>query len=79
MGAVHIDASEVKGEPYTGYEAPADKGPFECGNCRYFSGGCGQKTMKDKSRLPRNNKGLVIVDEHGCCENVDRRGKLYSR
>lgn len=70
-----IDAPKVKGEPGTGYEPPAGKGPFECANCRYFDGSsCGQATMMKVSKLPRNAAGRVEVDAHGCCEYVDRKG-----
>ena len=79
MGAVSIDAAEVHGEKYTGYEGPEDKGPFECGNCNYFrSGTCGQKTMMAKSTLPKKD-GRVKVEAKGCCEYVERKGRLYSK
>ena len=76
-----IDSSRVKGEPGTGYEPPAGKGPFECGNCEYFraaDSSCGQATMMKVSKLVRidgsyGGGGRVKVDEHGCCEYVDRK------
>lgn len=80
MGAISINAAEVRGENYTGYEPPNGKGPFECGNCHYFNAGtCGQKTMK--STLPKAKDGRVKVEAKGCCEYVDRKstGKIYSK
>lgn len=72
---IAIDATKVKGEPGTGYEPPAGKGPFECGNCRYFDGeSCRQATMMKVSKLPRAAGGRVKVDAEGCCEYVDRKG-----
>lgn len=72
---IAIDATKVKGEPGTGYEPGAGKGPFECGNCRFFrQGSCGQPTMMKVSRQPRGEDGRVEVDEHGCCEYVNRKG-----
>jgi len=72
---IEIDSSQVKGESGTGYEGPA-KGPFSCSNCEYFSAGsCGQKTMVERSKLPRIDGGRVKVDPNGCCEYVDRVGR----
>jgi hypothetical protein len=72
-----IDSSKVKGEPGTGYEPPAGKGPFECGNCHYFRPGnssCGQETMRKVSKQPRVDGGRVQVEAQGCCEYVERKG-----
>jgi hypothetical protein len=70
-----IDASEVKGEPGTGYEGP-EGGPFQCSNCRYFKdGSCGQETMMERSAQPKTADGRVQVDPAGCCEYVDRAGE----
>jgi hypothetical protein len=77
-----IDASAVNGEPGTGYEPPEGKGPFQCSNCEYFrDGSCGQKTMRERSKLPRVEDGRVKVDPAGCCEYIDRRdpGKSSAR
>lgn len=74
---LQIDSSKVHGEPGTGYEPPAGKGPFECGNCEYFRPGessCGQETMRKVSKQPRLGDGRVKVDAHGCCEYVERKG-----
>lgn len=70
-----VDQAEIKGERGTGYEDPAGKGPFECGNCNYFrNGSCGQKTMMAVSRQPKLPGGRIKVDFHGCCEYVERKG-----
>lgn len=77
MSQLTIDSSKVHGEPGTGYEGP-QKGPFECGNCEYFrkaDSSCGQETMMKVSKLARTKDGRVKVDEHGCCEYVERVGK----
>lgn len=66
--------SEVHGERGTGFEKAGDKGPFECGNCGFYRDGCTQPTMKSVSRQPRLRNGNVDVDEHDCCEYVDRKG-----
>lgn len=74
---IAIDSSKVKGEPGTGYEPPAGKGPFNCGNCGYFNASdssCGQKTMMERSKQPRTGAGRVQVDPEGCCEYVERKG-----
>lgn len=73
-----IDSTQVQGEPGTGYEGP-EKGPFECSNCEYFNGTCGQKTMMARSRLPKTPEGRVKVDPKGCCEYVERKGKETKR
>lgn len=73
---ITIDSSEVKGEPGTGYEGPDGKGPFNCGNCEYFkNGSCGQKTMMERSKLPKTENGRVQVNAEGCCEYVSRVSK----
>lgn len=73
-----IDQSQIKGEKSTGYEGPSG-GPFECGNCTYFKGGtCGQKTMMEMSKRPKDKDGRVEVDAYGCCEYVERKGKAAS-
>jgi len=70
-----VDQSAVKGEKGTGYEAPGDKGPFQCSNCSYFSAGlCSQPIMMRVSKMPKNGRGLVRVAPTGCCEYVDRVG-----
>jgi hypothetical protein len=70
-----IDSSQVKGEAGTGYEGP-ENGPFSCANCEYFrAGSCGQKTMMERSSLPRTENDRVIVDPNGCCEYVHRKSK----
>ena len=75
---MEIIASEVHGESGTGYEG-AEGGPFRCGNCEYFrSGSCGQKTMMERSKLPRVDGGRVKVDADGCCEYISR-GKSKSK
>ena len=69
-----IDISAVKGEPGTGYENAAGKGPFACHNCEYFrpiDSSCGQKDMLQKSKQPRVG-GRVKVEALGCCEFVAR-------
>jgi hypothetical protein len=70
-----MNQSAIKGEQGTGFEKRGDKGAFECGNCRYFSGGlCRQEDMVQKSREPRRD-GLVEVDKEDCCEFIERVGK----
>jgi hypothetical protein len=72
---ISLNASAIKGEPGTGFEERGTKGPFECGNCRYFDpGACHQKDMIAKSKRPRNADGSVKVDAPDCCEYVDRIG-----
>lgn len=73
---IAIDSAKVKGEPGTGYEAPEGRGPFNCGNCRYFRASdstCGQATMIKVSALPKID-GRKKVDAEGCCEYVVRIG-----
>lgn len=77
-----IDESAIQGERGTGFERAGTKGPFECGNCRYFIGGpggpgCGQADMKRHSRQPRLPDGRVQVDGDDCCEFAvqDRAGE----
>lgn len=75
---VHINAFAIKGEKGTGYEASNGLGEFECENCEYFkksNSSCGQKDMKEKSKLPRTSDGRVKVDPEGCCEYVERVGR----
>lgn len=70
-----IAQSHIKGEKETGFEKRGDKGPFECGNCHYFSNGlCRQEDMVQKSREPRR-EGRVEVDKEDCCEFIERVGK----
>lgn len=69
--------SDILGERSTGYEGGDGRGPFECGNCRYFQArdsSCGQKVMMLASQQPRTRDGRVRVDAHGCCEFVARNG-----
>jgi hypothetical protein len=77
MPLVQINQSAIKGEPGTGFEKRAGKGPFECGNCGYFKNGdaCTQKDMKAKSKQPRHKNGDVIVAADDCCEFIERIGK----
>ena len=71
---MEIEQGAIKGEKFTGYEGP-ENGPFACSNCRYFEGGsCGQKTMMEKSQLPKNENGRPIVSPAGCCEFIERVG-----
>jgi hypothetical protein len=71
---IAIDSSQVKGESGTGFEKYDSKGPFECGNCRYFSKNtCSQKTMVARSKQPERDGG-VEVHAKDCCEYVDRKG-----
>lgn len=75
-----MDIHAIKGEKGTGFEKAGTKGPFECGNCRYFIGGpggqgCGQADMKRHSRQPRLPDGRVQVDGDDCCEFVYRIGR----
>jgi hypothetical protein len=72
---VEINSASVKGEPGTGFEKRAGKGPFECGNCEYFKEGCTQKDMKKLSKQPRLPNGNVDVDADDCCEYVERKSK----
>lgn len=70
-----INQSAIKGEAGTGFEKRGDKGPFECGNCHYFSNGlCRQQDMVEKSRQPKKD-GRVEVDAEDCCEFIERVGK----
>jgi hypothetical protein len=77
-----INISAIKGEAGTGYEAENGKGEFECKNCHFYrpeNSSCGQKEMVEKSKQPRTSDGRVKVDPEGCCEFVDRVGKVESR
>jgi hypothetical protein len=77
MPLVQINAAAVKGEPGTGFEKRAAKGPFECGNCHYFKNGnaCHEENMKKKSKQPRHKDGSVVVAADDCCEYVERVGR----
>lgn len=69
-----IQQGEIKGELGTGFEKRGNKGPFECGNCEYFSDGlCHQKTMMKVSKQPRRD-GHPKVGRNDCCEYIERRG-----
>jgi hypothetical protein len=73
---VAIDASKIHGEKNTGYEPPDGRGPFNCGNCKYFlrvDSTCGQSTMRAVSKQPKTADGFVKVDAEGCCEYVERK------
>ena len=85
---------DIRGEPLTGYEDRVvdgvDLGVFNCGNCFHFVGppgekgpkrgekGCSQLDMREKSKRARFPDGRVKVDPGGCCEWVDRLGKVES-
>lgn len=70
-----INVRAIIGEKDTGFEKRGSKGPFECGNCRYFKEkSCHQDDMMRISKQPRNKDGTVKVDEKDCCEYVDRVG-----
>jgi len=74
---VHINQFSIKGEKGTGYEDPDGKGPFSCENCEYFkNNSCGQKDMVAKSKRPKTKDGRVEVDPKGCCEYVERTGRI---
>jgi len=71
-------AGVIHGEASTGYE-DGQLGEFECENCSFFdadSSSCGQPTMMAKSKQPKLDSGRVEVDPEGCCEFVDRIGKV---
>ncbi len=73
-----VRQSAIKGEAGTGYEGP-ERGPFECGNCEYFKvadSGCDQKDMKARSKRKRLLDGRVLVEKEGCCEFIDRVGRI---
>ena len=71
-----INSSNVKGEPWTGFEKAGDKGDFECGNCRWYADdSCGQADMMKHSSQPRLKNGRVKVADEDCCEYVDRVGR----
>lgn len=75
---MNINQSQIKGEPGTGYE-DSSKGLFECANCEYSDNGyCKQSTMMKLSKLPKNDKGYVKIDPHGCCSYVERKGSDIS-
>jgi hypothetical protein len=80
-----INERHIRGEPNTGYENSRNLGSFSCENCRYYHpllgdmGSCDQTEMMVYSRQPRiENSREVLVDAHGCCEYVDRVGKVES-
>lgn len=76
-----INEHHIRGEKNTGFEAYGNKGPFECGNCKYFHpqfgdmGGCDQTEMIIYSREPRLGQNAVLVHAEDCCEYVERVGK----
>ncbi len=71
-----VNSNHVKGEHGTGFEKRGNKGPFECGNCKHFTGkSCNQPDMVKMSTLTRLN-GNPVVNSDDCCEYVDRVGKL---
>lgn len=75
-----LDVKAIHGEAGTGFEKRGDKGPFECGNCRFFAEeSCGQKDMMAKSKQPRLANSRVKVDDDDCCEYIDRVGTKKSR
>lgn len=77
---VQMNQSAIKGEAGTGFEKRSQKGPFECGNCEYFSGAagaCDQWDMKAKSKQPRLDDGRVVVAFDDCCEYIERMGKNH--
>lgn len=69
-----INSHHVLGDEGTGFEERGLKGPFECGNCKYFTGKtCKQVDMVKLSTRPRIN-GEPKVEAEDCCEYVDRVG-----
>lgn len=71
-----INEKAIKGEASTGYEGPKG-GPFRCSNCSYFNAstdGCHQDDMKENSKRERLPSGDVLVEPHGCCEYIERKG-----
>lgn len=76
-----IDQSGILGEPGTGYEPPARRGPFRCDNCHYFrpdNSSCGERHMVALSRQPLTSDGRRRVQGGGCCEFVHRLGSIVS-
>ena len=72
-----INEAAIKGEPGTGFEKLGTKGPFKCGNCKYFhNSSCGQEDMIKLSKEPRTKDGRVVVAAGDCCEYIERTGKL---
>ena len=78
-----INIEDIKGEPGTGYENGKvngkDMGEFECANCHFYrpsNSSCGQKEMLAKSKQPKTQDGRVSVDPEGCCEFIQRLGKV---
>jgi hypothetical protein len=74
-----LNEAAIAGESSTGYEDAAGKGPFECANCVYSDerdgiSTCGQIEMLRYSKQPLH-RSRRVVDPHGCCEYVKRRGK----
>jgi broad specificity phosphatase PhoE len=68
--------ADIHGEPVTGFEKRGSHGPFECGNCTYFSNGqCSQEVMVAKSRLPRADNDNVLVDAADCCAYLERKSE----
>jgi len=80
-----INVSALKGEEGTGFEKRGNKGPFECGNCEYFSmrngspGACNQIDMMQRSKQPKWPDGTIVVDSRDCCEYIERIGKFWSK
>ena len=75
----HVNQSAILGESGTGYEDPEGMGEFECENCHYYEIGaraCSQKDMMKHSKRKRTKQGWVKVDPEGCCEFVDRVGRM---
>jgi broad specificity phosphatase PhoE len=69
-----VNIAAIKGEVGTGFEKRGSRGPFNCGNCKFFQNGnaCNQRDMREKSKQPRHRNGDVQVESLDCCEFVDR-------
>lgn len=75
--AIRKPKGVIHGEAGTGYEN-GKLGEFECENCHYYresDSSCGQSTMVALSKQPKVGT-RVKVDPEGCCEFVDRMGKI---
>jgi hypothetical protein len=68
------------GTDETGYAGP-QYGPFRCGHCVWFSfgkksGRCHHPEVVADRDVPKDPKGLAIVNQEGCCNEFRPTRKL---
>lgn len=53
--------------------AAENRPPRECGNCKWFDGGCHHGLVKLDPDVPKNRDGTGKVDADECCDNFQNR------